>query len=177
MQTVDIVLIALGVLLVIVGYARGFGKALRGMTKGVFGIIISVFVCAAFGGMILGTDFVGGYVLQLNALLAEKWAFLGKIQAGVIVYYAALFFVAQILRIIIVKLVCGIFEANNKVVRVINRVLGTVFLPAAGFIFLLLVLAVVRLFDNTDTVINLLAKFNGSILVGLYEINPIILHL
>ena len=177
MQTVDIVFIAIGVALLILGYIRGFGKSLRTFTSGVFGIVISVFVCVAFGGMILGTPKMTEWVGQLNDILTAKWEFLGKIQAGVIIYYVALFVVTQIVRIIIVKLICGLFEADNGVMKVINRILGMIFAPAIAFAFLLLVLAVLKCFEDSAAISNMLAEIDGSILKKLYDINPIVLRL
>lgn len=177
MQTVDIVIIAIGVALLILGYIRGFGKSLKTFTSGVFGVIISVFVCAAFGGMILGTPKMTEWVGQLNDILADKWEFLGKIQAGVIIYYVALFLVTQAVRIVIVKLVCGLFEADNRVMKVINRALGMIFAPAVAFAFLLLVLAVLKCFEDSTAISDMLAKIDGSILKKLYDINPIVFSL
>jgi len=177
MQTIDIITLVVGVALMILGYLRGFGKSLKTFTGGVFGIIISVFVCVAFGGMILGTNLVSGWVSQLNEILTAKWDFLGKVQMAVIIYYVAMFVVVQIIRIIIVKLVCGIFEADNKVMKIINRVLGTVFVPAITFVFLLLVLAVIKLFDGSEATGGLMEKIAGSFIAKLYEINPIVLHI
>lgn len=177
MQVVDIVFIALGVGLLLIGYIRGFGKSLKTFTGGVIGIIISVFVCAAFGGMVLGIPQMTEWVGQLNEILADKWEFLGKIQAGVIIFYAAMFLAVQLVRIIIVKVICKIFEADNTVMKAINKALGLVFAPAIGFAFLLLALAVIKLFGDAEPIQRLLEKIDGSILLKLYEINPIVLHL
>ena len=52
MTTLDWATLIVAILLAVVGLFAGFGRTLRFFTKGIFGIIISVFVCATFGGMI-----------------------------------------------------------------------------------------------------------------------------
>ncbi len=177
MSTIDIVTLAIGVLLLVLGYIRGFGKSLKTFCGGIVGIIISIFVCVAFGGMILGTELVTGWVGELNSILGGYAAFLEKIQAGVIIFYIALFLASQLVRIIVLKVVCRIFEAENKVMKIINRVLGTIFAPASAFVFLLLVLSVVKLADGSELVTKFTSAIDGSIIHKLYLINPIVLHL
>ena len=176
MKTIDIVTIAVPVIMAIIGLIAGFGKSLKRFTGGIFGIIISIFVCVAVGGMILGIKPVGELVASLNETLAAKAAFLGKIHAGLIVYYIVLFLVVQILRIIAVKVICGIFEAKNAVMKTINRILGFIFVPAVTILFVLLVFSVVRNFEDTAFVQDILAKIEGSLLLKVYEWNPIVLN-
>lgn len=176
MQIADIIFIIVAVALVIMGYLRGFGKSLKTFTGGVVGVIISIFVCVAFGGLILGSELVSGGVSQLNDILAAKWDFLGKIQMAVIIFYIGMFLVVQILRIIIVKVITSIFETDNKVMNIVNKSLGMIFVPAITFVFLLLVLSVIKVFDMSDGTLNVMAKIEGSFWAKLYEINPIVLH-
>ena len=176
MKTIDIVTIAVPVVMAIVGLLCGFGKSLKRFTGGIFGIIISVFVCVAVGGMILGLEPVSNVVANLNETLAAKAAFLGKIHAGLIVYYIVLFLVVQILRIITVKVICGIFESKNTFMKVVNRILGFIFVPAVTILFVLLVFSVARNFEDTAFVQDILAKIEGSLLLKVYEWNPIVLN-
>lgn len=176
MQIADIIFIIVAVALVILGYLRGFGKSLKTFTGGVVGIIISIFVCIAFGGMILGTELVSGGVSRLNDILVSKWEFLGQIKMAVVIFYIGMFLVVQVLRIVIVKIVVSIFEADNKVMKVVNKAFGMIFAPAITFVFLLLVLSVIKVFDMSDGTLDVMTKIEGSFLAKLYEINPIMLH-
>lgn len=175
MKLIDIITLAVIAVLAVIGAIAGFGKSLKRFTGGIVGIIISVFVCAAIGGMVLSIKPVAGLVNNLNAMLAEKAAFLGKIQAGIIVYYIVLFLVVQILRIMVVKVICKIFEADNKPMKVINAVLGLVFVPAVTLLFVLLLFAVVKNFEGTGFVQSIMEKLEGTILLKLYNVNPITL--
>lgn len=175
MSIIDIGTLIAAIVFVLIGFVSGFGRSLRHFTGGVVGIIISVFVCAAFGGMILGTSLVGGWVGQLNDYFASVSSFLGNIRAGVIVFYIVMFIIVQIIRIIVVKFVSGIFEADNKVMKIINKVLGMVFVPAIVCVFVLLVFAVLALFEDTSLIQEMIVKLDGTFLLKLYQNNPIAL--
>ena len=176
MNIIDIVTIAVLVGMGILGLICGFGKSLKRFTGGIVGIIISVFVCTAIGGMVLSIGPVAEIVSNLNANLAAKAAFLDKIHAGLIIYYIVLFLVVQILRIIVVKVICKIFEADNKPMKVINRILGLIFVPAVTLLFVLLLFAVFKAVEDTAFIQSILEKLEGTILLKLYEANPIVLN-
>ena len=164
MNQVDLITVIALLVFALIGFFSGFGRSLRHFTGGIVGIIISVFVCAACGGMVLGTDLVGGWVVQLNAKLGEVASFFEKIQVGVIIFYIAMFLIVQVLRIIVVKFIAALFEADNGAMKVVNRVLGAVFVAAVLITFTLLVFAVFKLLDDTSVVMNLLEKIEGSFL-------------
>ncbi|MBR1747117.1 MAG: hypothetical protein IJ735_02760 [Clostridia bacterium] len=176
MSMIDIVTIIVAVISALVGFIGGFGKGLKLFTKGVFGIIISVFVTATFAGLVLKIDRVSVWVADITALAAEKWAFFGTINIGLIAYYVVFFLFVQLLRILVVKVICGIFEADNKVMKAINRVLGLIFVPAVVLTLVLLVFAVFKIVDETQFVQDIAAKIDGTFLGILYENNPIRLY-
>lgn len=175
-NVIDLVTIGVAVVSALIGFIIGFGKGLKGFTKGIFGIIISVFVTATFAGMFLKIETVSGWVADITRLAAEKWAFFGTINIGLIAYYAVFFLIVQVLRILVVKVICGIFEADNAVMKVINRVLGMIFIPAVVLTLVLLVFAVFKIIDETQFVQDVLAKLDGTFLKVLYDNNPIKLY-
>lgn len=181
MHIVDIVTIVSAIVLALLGFISGFGKALKNLTKGVGGFIISIFVCAAIGGAILGTDVVGSLVGKLNDFFMSKAEILGKIKLAVIVYYILLFIAVQILRIIVVKCICRLLEGDkkskseNKLLKAINKILGVAFVPAVAMVFLLVALAVLKLIDDVSFVQDMLMEIDGTVLHTLYVNNPIVL--
>ena len=175
-NTIDIVTVAVAVVAALVGFIGGFGKGLKFFTKGIFGIIISVFVTAAFAGLFLKIETVSGWVADITRLASQKWAFFATINVGLIAYYVVFFLLVQLLRLLVVKVVCGIFEADNKVMKVVNRVLGLIFVPAVLLTALLLVFAVFKIIDETQFVQDVLAKLDGTFLSALYYGNPIKLY-
>lgn len=173
MTTLDWATLIVAILLAVVGLFAGFGRTLRFFTKGIFGIIISVFVCATFGGMIAGIPAVNGWIASLNEKLGQAWSFFGTIRLATVLYYVVLFFVVQLLRILLVKFVAGVFEADVLAVRVINKVLGALLCVAAVLLLVLLVFAVIGAFDGTSFVQGFEDALNGSFLGRLYESNPV----
>lgn len=173
MQTLDIITIVVAVVLALLGLGLGFGKTLRFFTRGIFGIVISVFVCFTFGGMIKGIPAVAEFISSLNQKLGEAWSFLQTIHLESVLFYVILFFVVQIVRIILVRFVCAVFEIDVLPMRLINKLLGMVLMVAAVFLLTLLVLAVFRMVEDTSFVQDILEKIDGTFLGKLYENNPV----
>ena len=73
---VNAVTAIVAIVLALLGLLFGFGKTLRFFTRGLFGVIISVFVCFTFGGMIAGIPAVSEWIGMLDAKLGEAWGFL-----------------------------------------------------------------------------------------------------
>ena len=79
MTTIDAVTILSAIVFAGLGLAVGFARTLRFFTKGIFGFILSVFLCATFGGMVAGIPAVSDLIARLNTALTNAWSFLGKI--------------------------------------------------------------------------------------------------
>ena len=173
MNSIDSVTIIVAILLAALGLVLGFGRTLKFFTKGLFGFIISVFVCVTFGGMIAGIPAVAELITKLNNDLGNAWSFLATIHFATVIYYIVLFFVVQLVRILVVKLIAGIFSADVLPVRVINRVLGALLMPAAVLLLVLLIFAIMAAFSGTSFVADFVAKIDGSMLGWLYANNPV----
>ena len=172
-MSLDTITIIVAVALGLLGLCVGFGRTLRFFTKGIFGIVISVFVCFTFGGMIKGIPAVAEFISSLNEKLGNAWSFLQIIHLETVLFYVILFFVVQLVRVIIVHFVCAVFEADVLPMRLINKLLGMVLMVAAVFLLTLLVLAVFRMIEDTSFVQGILEKIDGTFLGKLYESNPV----
>lgn len=155
------------------GLAFGFARTLRFFTGGIFGFVLSVLFCATFGGMIAGIPAVSSWLARVNGAMADVWSFLGKLHLEKILYYVVLFFAVQLVRILLVKAIAGIFSLSNPAVRAANRVLGMVLTVAAVFLLVLLFFGVLKIFEATSFAQDILAKIEGSFLGMLYENNPV----
>ena len=173
MSTIDAVTILAAILFAGLGLAFGFARTLRFFTKGIFGFILSIFICFTFGGMIAGIPAVARLIEKLHVSLEGAWSFLGKIRLELFIYYIILFFAVQIVRFIIVRVIGGVFSLDNAVMRVINRVCGMLLMVAAVFLLLLLVFGILKIFENTGAVQDMLVKIDGSFLKILYDNNPV----
>lgn len=152
MITADWVAVGLVALFLIIGFLAGFGRGLKFFTSGIFGFIISVFVCYFFGGLIYKLEFVQSLLAKLIEAMTGKNGFcdfLIKIRIDIIVYYAALFTIVSLLRIIIVLIIKNIAEAQNAVMKIINRTLGMVLFAAVLVMLALLTFHIITFIGGT----------------------------
>lgn len=177
MPFIDILIIGLTVVFCIFGMLFGFGKGLKFFTSGILGIIISVFVCYALGGVILKASFVQNWLLNFREMLARKdnafCDILNAIHLEVVLYYVILFIVVTIIRIIIVKLIKSFVEIENIALIAINKILGIVLFVGAFLMILLLVFWIISLIGGGTS-----SSFGNTVsqskigLKWLYENNP-----
>ena len=147
----DIIFIVAAILLAGLGVVFGFGRTLRFFTDGIFGTIISIVFCFAFGGLIASIPFVADGISWLN-----EW-----------------FLLVQLLRKLIVLLLEKLFSMDLLAMRILNGALGAVLMVVAVFILLLLVLAIFELFGTSAFVQDMLVKLDGTFIKTLYLNNPI----
>ena len=178
MLTADIIVLIAFIVFALLGVIFGFGKGLKFFTGGIFGIIISIFVCYLIFGLVLDLGFVKGLCNSFNEWLQESGSvgsFFASIHIDYVVLAIVLFIIVQIVRIIIVKIIKGVVETNNVVFKVINKVLGVVFFVLLLFAIILIVFQIAAWIGG-DTSANFLAKLNGSFfgLDYVYENNPLL---
>ena len=177
MLTADYIVLGLLLVFVLIGALVGFGKGLKFFTSGIFGIIISVFVCYLIFGLVLSWSVVSDLLARFNGWLREQGSvgtFFADIYIDRVVLAVVLFLIVQIVRMIIVKILKSIFEIDNIFVKVINKVVGAVFF-AAVFVALLLFAFQIVSWIGGDTAANFLGYFDGSALLldKLYLNNPL----
>ena len=154
MITADtIVLIAIAAC-ILLGAALGFGKVLRFITGGVIGKILSLVICYFLFGIVLNFGFVQDLILQFTDALRDNGSWicnlLLSIRIDLIVFAIALFIVVQILRKIVVYIIANIMEIDNKVISVINRLLGIALLAAFITMITLIVFQIIAWISGTD---------------------------
>lgn len=177
MALIDILIIALIVVFCIFGMLFGFGKGLKFFTGGIIGIIISIIICYALGGVIFKLSFVERWLTSFRTTLANKHNtfcdILNAIHIDIILFYVALFIVVTIIRIIIVRIIKNIVEIENIALIAINKILGIVLFVGAFFMLLLMVFWFISLIGGGTA-----AKFSETVsqskigLKYLYENNP-----
>lgn len=146
MLMVDWIALAILVVFAAIGALVGFGKGLKFLTGGIFGIIISVVLCYIFGSMILGIPFVNDLLTKLAEAIGG-WSI-----AVTVIYYIVLFVLFTLIRILIVKIIRKVAEADVLVMKIINRVLGAVLLAAFGILLGMLALQIIYWVQaNPDT--------------------------
>lgn len=172
-MVVDAITIVVAILLAGLGVYVGFGRTLRFFVNGIFGTIISIVFCVAFGGMIASIGPIAEGISWLNNWLGGVWDFFATIRLATIVYYVVLFLLVQLVRTLIVYGLEKLFSIDVLPMRIINSVLGAILMVVAVLILLLLVLAIFAYFESSEFVQNMLLKLDGTFLGTLYHNNPI----
>ncbi|MEG9430551.1 MAG: hypothetical protein VZQ61_06505 [Christensenellaceae bacterium] len=154
MITADLIVLVALLICIVLGAFMGFGKGLRLFTGGVFGRIISVVICYFLFGIVLSWSFVQDLLLKFTTMLAEQdtWIcnLLLQIRIDMIVFGAVLFLAVQILRHLVVHIIAGVFEIDNKAIRIINKILGVVLFLAFAVIFTLIIFQIIAWISGTD---------------------------
>lgn len=154
MITADVIVLVALLICIVLGAFMGFGKGLRLFTGGVFGRIISVVICYFLFGIVLSWSFVQDLLLKFTTMLAEQdtWIcnLLLQIRIDMIVFGAVLFLAVQILRHLVVHIIAGVFEIDNKAIRIINKILGVVLFFAFAVIFTLIIFQIIAWISGTD---------------------------
>lgn len=173
MNMLDIIALAVVIIVALGGYAMGFAKSLKAVTGGIMGVIISVFVCVAFGGALQNLPVIKNFIDFVNTKAAEAWAFLGVLKIGYAAFYALLFLATQILRLIVVNTKAKIDYSRNKAVIIINKALGGVLCTAFLCGVVLLAFAVLGMAVQAGFGEEIVDKLKGSYLYVIYQNNPI----
>lgn len=128
MTTVDFVFIACIAFFAFLGLGLGFGKQLSFLTKGIFGFLISIFVCYLLFGFVYNIPFVQTLMEKFRESLAASdktvVKILLKIRIDIVVYAVALFAVVTVVRIIVVAIIKNVLEADTVVMKIINKTAG-----------------------------------------------------
>ena len=181
MDIASIVLIAGFALSLLLGFLLGFGRTLKFLTGGIVGIIISIFLCATFGGMIARIGFISDLIARGNEYFGGFASILARINVATIIYYIILFIIAQIIRVIIVHIIKKIFQPKDKkspgygIRNAINRVLGLLLFGAFFVLIAYLAMAVIALLEDVESVNTWLSTMrdNNSFFYKMYTHNPI----
>ena len=157
------------------GAFLGFGKQLELLTKGVFGIIVSVIICYFVFGLVYNIPIVQNLLLKFKEALAATEKpfvnFLFKIRIDIIAYAVVLFLVVSALRLVIVYILKNVMEVDSKPIRIANKTLGVI-LGIAVFISIGLIVMQIVFFASDGAVPE---PLQGSLfrLDRLYEHNPL----
>ncbi len=168
--------IGIYVIAVVAGAFLGFGKVLEFVAKGIVGKIVAIIITYTFFGLVLELQFVKELLASLTNFLSQKGA-VGKIllttRIELVVLAVALYFVARIVLKMLTKIVSAIMDADNKIMRLVNKTLGMALSLAFVTIMVLLVFQILFLVSGTDGAVYqaLTESFLG--LDKLYVNNPL----
>lgn len=173
MLLADYIMLGVIAVVAILGLVVGFSGGLKFFTSGIFGIVISVVVTYFLLGIVNSWQFVQDLLSKLNGMMGDLNPTLVNIIDQAILA-VILFIIVQIVRIIIVKLIAGLFEIDNGFFKVINRILGIVVIAAVAVILGLLAFQIIYWVGGA-TAHDVAQALEGSVfrLDWLYENNPL----
>ena len=176
MQIVDWIALGIILLVALIGIMLGFGKCLKVFTSGIVGIIISVVVTYFLIGIVGSWGFVQDLLGKFTQALGDNGSgfciFLKNIGIESIVLAVALFLIVQLLRILIVNIIQGIAEANNVVMKIINKGLGMIFALAFFIMIALIVFQIIHLIGG-ETADNFRTYLTGALKLDyIFDNNP-----
>lgn len=137
----DYIMLGVIAVVIILGLIVGFSGGLKFFTGGIFGVIISVVVTYFLWGIVNSWQFVQDLFEKLNeamGLSAEACTAIDQVILAVL-----MFVIVQIIRIIVVKLIAGLFEIDNAFFKAINRILGIVVMAGVAVILGLLAFQII----------------------------------
>lgn len=174
MSTPDLVFLGIMLVSLLLGAILGFGKVFGVLVLNKFTrIVLAIFVCYSFGGMILGIPFINQLLIDLSAYWADI-ELLNTIHLEIIIYYVALFLITILLLLIFSRIVKGISEVDVLPVKVLNKVAGAIVL-AAGMLLLMLVVFQIIYMIGGATAESFAEKLSQStIMLPLFENNPLL---
>ena len=177
MLTIDWIVLAVLAGSAILGMFFGFGKLLKFFTGGIVGFIISIVVVYFFTGIVSSWGFVQELMQKLHVVMEEAnngfVDFLMDIGIEKIILYAAIFLIAQIIRIIIVNIIKGIVEIDNPLMKAINKLFGLVFMIAVVCCLALIVFQIVYAIGG-ETAENFRQNITGTFrLEWVFDNNPL----
>lgn len=170
------------VLLVFVGAGAlgllfGFGKLLKFFTKGIIGFAISFVVVYFFLGVVSSWGFVRDLMAKLHgAMLGANNGFVDfliKIGIEKIILAVIMFIVVQLLRMLIVSLIKGSLEIQKKPIKVINKLLGMLFMLAVAAMVGLIVFQIVAWVGGSSAVSFREGLVGGFHLHWVFDNNPL----
>ena len=171
---VNLIFIIAMLLIALIGFLLGFSRTLKFYFRGIFGFIVSIFLCIVLGGMIRNLSIVAGWLNSLNTFLQEKAGFLAN-WGTIAIYYIALFIVINIIKLIFTKMLIKFFGMNNIFMKIINKLLGLCFAVVMTLFLMWFIISIMQMIDQ-NKVDDLYAYFmgkNGKILVEILKWNPL----
>ena len=154
MQPIDIVYLIFLIVAIAFGAFAGFGRVLRLLSDGLTGKIASVVITYFLFGVVLNLGFVQKLMSSMVDALAAKgnWFFnvLLVLRIDMIALVVVLFIAVRLLQKLVVGILVGISQIQNPVVRVLNKVFGSVLAVASLLRYVLVIFQVVAWISGTN---------------------------
>ncbi len=147
--TLDLVLVAFCAIAALIGLYSGLGRVLKMLVKGLPGKIMAFFLTYGLFGVVSDMGFVQSLMKTFVEFLKEKnnsvLNILLLVRIDVIALAAALFLVIRILQKMLISVVAGIMEADNAVMKLINKTGGFLLALALAIMLVIIVFQIIAI--------------------------------
>jgi hypothetical protein len=139
----DVIILGVLLLALLLGVLLGFGKTLTFATGGIVGKVIATYFCYVLYSVVLNLPFVQNFIAIFVEYLASQenlfFNILLLLRVELWLFGVLLFVVVQLIRMLIVRIIRGVFEIDTPVMKFINRLGGAIFMLAIVVSLLLVV--------------------------------------
>ncbi len=174
---ISIIFIAIFIITFLLGFFGGFGKVLTFASKGLLGTIVSIIICYNIFGLVSSIGFINQLLTSFRDLLIANPNFFTKvlliIRIDMIALAVALYFIIKLLIWLLAKLIESIMEADNIVVKIINKVLGVIGAWALTLMAIFLIFQILSIIPIVNSAVEGALSTTFLRLDVLYNINPL----
>lgn len=152
MVTADVIFLIAMIIALALGALLGFGKVFCFILKGKFGFVLALYLAYLLTNVLYNIPFIHDFGVSIVTSLTNNSNFFTNILLFIRIDFIIIFLIVAvgcvILKLIFAKTIQAIFEMDNKVMKIINRVTGSLIMFVYAFTLMLTVFQVIYTFNN-----------------------------
>lgn len=147
MITADIIFLIAMLIALALGAFLGFGKVFCIILKGKLGFVLALYIAYLLTNVLYNIPFIHDFGVSIVNGLTDNSNFFTNILLFIRIDFIIIFLIVAvicvILKLIFAKTIQAVFEMDNKVMKVINRVTGSLTMFAYAFTLTLIVFQII----------------------------------
>ena len=152
MITADIIFLIAMLIALALGALLGFGKVFVIILKGKLGFVLALYVAYLLTNILYNIPFIHDFGVGIVNGLTDNSNFFTNIllfiRIDFIIIFLIVAFICILLKIIFAKTIQAFFEMDNKVMKIINRVTGSLTMLLYAFTLMLIVFQIIYTFND-----------------------------
>ena len=178
MITADIIFLIAMLLALALGALLGFGKVFVFILKGKLGFVLALYIAYLLTNILYNIPFIHDFGVGIVTGLTDNNNFFTNILLFIRIDFIIIFLIVAVgcivLKLVFAKTIQAVFEMDNKVMKIVNRVTGSLTMFLYAFTLMLIVFQTIYTFNNgVDG--DYFKTLDGSVfgLQALYGNNPL----
>lgn len=152
MVSADVVFLIAMLISLALGAFLGFGKVFAMILKGKFGFVLALYVAYLLTNVLYNIPFIHDFGVSMVTGLTNNNNFFTNILLFIRIDFIIIFlivgFICVLLKLIFAKTIQAVFEMDNKVMKIVNRVTGSLVMFVYAFTLMLVVFQIIFTFNN-----------------------------